>query len=284
MKCIAIILTVFNRKETTLIGLRQLYKVIKMTMDVNVDVFMTDDGCTDGTAEAVSKEFPNIKIIKGDGNLYWSGGMRKAWDVAASTGEYDFYLWYNDDAMLYDDALNIMLNTINEEGDLTIVSGTFRNKDNGNTSYGGWSKDFKLVPINPLKNEEVFFMNGNFVLISRSVYKMLGNIDAKYKHSLGDWDYSARGYKLGIRTVITREFVGTTSRHDGNGISSTYDKNISFLKRLRRLYSPFNNPSCTWHFKRTHFGLVPAIAAIVKCHILVLFPQLEFWSRKEIYN
>lgn len=284
MKHIAIILTVFNRRETTLSGLRQLHKVIKMTTDVNVDVYMTDDGCTDGTAEAVFEEFPKIKIIQGDGSLYWSGGMRKAWDVAASSDEYEYYLWYNDDAMLYDDALNIMLNTINEEGDLTIVSGTFRNKDNGNTSYGGWSKDFKLVPINPLKNEEVFFMNGNFVLISRSVYKMLGNIDAKYKHSLGDWDYSARGYKQGIRTVITKRFVGTTSRHDGNGISSAYDKNLSIVKRIKNLYSPFNNPSCTWHFKKTHFGLLSAIAAIAKCHFLVLFPQFEFWSRKEIYD
>lgn len=284
MKRIAIILTVFNRKNTTLLGLRQLHKVIENTNDIDVSIFMTDDGCTDGTAKAVEEEFPQIHIIQGDGNLYWSGGMRKAWGTAIETGKYDYYLWYNDDAVLYDNALNIMLKASAEEGDFTIVSGAFQNEQSGNTSYGGWTKDFRLVPLNPLRNEEVFFMNGNFVLIPQNVFNILGNIDKHYKHSLGDWDYSARGYQQGIRTVITKMYVGTTSRHDGNGISSAYDKNISFIDRLKKLYSPFNHPSCTWHFKRAHFGYLSAIAAIVKCHLLILFPQLEFWSKKEIYN
>ena len=60
----AVLLTVYNRKEVTLQGLRSLHKAIAYLREgYSFDIFMTDDGCTDGTAEAVSKEFSDIHIV-----------------------------------------------------------------------------------------------------------------------------------------------------------------------------------------------------------------------------
>ncbi len=50
--------------------------------EVRLDTFLVDDGCTDSTAQAVDKEYPQVKILQGDGNLFWGGGMRMAWDEA----------------------------------------------------------------------------------------------------------------------------------------------------------------------------------------------------------
>lgn len=73
------LLTVYNRCAVTLKGLSSLYKAIEnLGNGYTFDVYMTDDGCTDGTNEAVHEKFPNIHIIQGDGSLFWSGGMRKA--------------------------------------------------------------------------------------------------------------------------------------------------------------------------------------------------------------
>lgn len=47
------------------------------------DVYMTNDGCTDGTPESVKQLYPHVNVIDGEGGLYWSGGMRKAWVNAA---------------------------------------------------------------------------------------------------------------------------------------------------------------------------------------------------------
>ena len=46
--------------------------------------------------EAVGKMFPQVHIIKGDGNLFWNRGMYMAWQAAIKEKDYDFYLWLND--------------------------------------------------------------------------------------------------------------------------------------------------------------------------------------------
>ena len=79
---IAVIITCHNRKEKTLHCLTNLFEAKKAYghNEVRLAVFLTDDGCTDGTAEAVDQLFDRheIHIIKGDGSLYWPGGMRAA--------------------------------------------------------------------------------------------------------------------------------------------------------------------------------------------------------------
>ena len=47
-KTVAVLLTVFNRKDITLKGLSTLYAAMKPVEDkYSFDVYMTNDGCTD---------------------------------------------------------------------------------------------------------------------------------------------------------------------------------------------------------------------------------------------
>ena len=79
---IAVLLTCFNRCQKTLRALNSLYKAAevfneKNTMKLNLEVFLTDDGCTDNTSSNVKKAFPdkNITIVEADGNAFWAGGI-----------------------------------------------------------------------------------------------------------------------------------------------------------------------------------------------------------------
>ena len=72
---IAVIMTCFNRRSTTISCLRALHK---QKNSIDFDVYLTDDGSSDGTADAVKTEFPAVNILQGNGNLYWVGGMRLA--------------------------------------------------------------------------------------------------------------------------------------------------------------------------------------------------------------
>ena len=43
---------------------------------------LVDDGSTDGTGEAVQGEFPQVRLLRGDGRLFWGGGLRLAFAAA----------------------------------------------------------------------------------------------------------------------------------------------------------------------------------------------------------
>lgn len=265
-KTVAVLLTVFNRKDITLKGLSTLYAAMKPVEDkYSFDVYMTNDGCTDGTPEAVKNCFPDVHIINGDGNLYWSGGMRKAWDVAAKTHDYDYYLWFNDDAVLYENALLLLFAPIEKISNDIIVSGAFCD-NNGKVSYGGRNCKGNLIYPNG-KFLDILYMNGNLTLIPQNVYSQLGSLDKAFMHGLGDWDYGFRAINIGIRTLLTQYFVGETCRHDNN--LSYYSKELPFSKRLKMLYSPFHHPKLYFIFNLRHRGLLHAISFYIKQHISI---------------
>ena len=85
---IAVLMTVHNRKSTTLNCLEHLYA--NNLEGYQYQVYLVDDASTDGTADAVQKMFPKVKIIHGNGELYWNRGMIKAWEEAAKDKP-DFY-------------------------------------------------------------------------------------------------------------------------------------------------------------------------------------------------
>ncbi len=275
----AVILTVFNRREVTLKGFRTLYRSIEYLQNerpdegYEFDIYMTDDGCTDGTADAVRKEFPKVQIIQGNGNLYWSGGMRKAWQTAIDSNEkYEFYLWFNDDAELYENALEVMFDSYFHSDKNSIISGAFCDKD-GNASYGGRDRNKKIIhPDGSYK--DIFFINGNLVLITDNIVKRNGLLDPKFVHIGGDWDYGLRARSQGYCLVLTPSYIGFTDRHDDENFRG------NLFARFKRLYSKKQNPSIVFLFNRRHFGLFNALKEFVKQHIIVLFPTLLILKNK----
>ena len=280
MKLIAVILTVFNRKDITLKGFHTFYKAVDhIGPEYKFDIYMTDDGCTDGTSEAVKEKYPNVHIIQGNGSLYWSGGMRVAWNEAIKLGiDYDYYLWINDDADLYETSLSAIFKASNEMGDESIISGAFCDND-GHTSYGGRTKDERIVDPVAGTYKPVYLMNGNLTLIPRRVFKKLGNIHPIYQHSMGDWDYGCRAIKAGFKVVITDRYVGCTKRQ-GLVIDRPFIKGTGLCERLRRLYSPFHHPKVSWYFNINHMNLAKALKVIIIEHTYVLCPSIAIIIRK----
>lgn len=74
---LAIIMTCHNRIKVTLNCLKALYN-----QKTFFQVYLVDDGSRDGTSKAVKKQYPSVKILQGDGNLFWVGGMYLAFAEA----------------------------------------------------------------------------------------------------------------------------------------------------------------------------------------------------------
>src|SRR5580658_7643570 len=96
---IAVLMTSFNRREVTLKSLDSLFRQQKAE-GIRFAVFLVDDGSTDGTGGAVKSLFPQVKVLQGNGALFWNGGMRVAF-AAAVQESFDAYLFLNDDTTLY---------------------------------------------------------------------------------------------------------------------------------------------------------------------------------------
>lgn len=273
----AVILTVFNRRDVTLKGLRSLYTAIDYLQKDQqkegflFDVYMTDDGSTDGTTDAVQDEFPEVHIIQGDGNLYWNGGMLKAWHAAInSINDYDFFLWFNDDAYLYEDALKEMFRSYEISGERAIISGAFCDKES-KVSYGGWNNNTLVKPNGDVQDVEL--INGNLVLVPKVVYNQIGILDSHFIHSFGDWEYGIRARKHGSKVVISSGYVGKCERHDG--LRKSFDPKYGILERLKNLYTPTGlyPPSLFYYFRKC-YGCSVAIRKWLYVHLKCVFTQL----------
>lgn len=100
---------------------------------------MTEDGCTDSTAEAVTRAHPDVTILQGDGQLHWNGGMRLAWQAAMGK-IFDFYLWPNDDLALAPGSLDRVLNTytlVAASDPRVIIVGKTHSTNGTTDTYGG---------------------------------------------------------------------------------------------------------------------------------------------------
>lgn len=267
---IAVLLTVFNRKDVTIRGLKSLESAIKMLpTNYHFDVYMTDDGCTDGTSESVTLSFPYVNIIKGNGNLFWGGGMRAAWEYAnGKKFRYDYFIWFNDDVVLYENALSLLFQFANEN---TIISGAFCDEQ-GNVSYGGKTKNNKLIIPNG-HPQDVWFINGNLVLIPSIIVDKIGIIDRKLKHVGGDFEYGLRAVKNGYRLYLTSHYVGICNRHD-EIVPKYCNASYSFHTRLNFLKSPVYAPSLHFYLNRIQYGYLRAVANFILCYIGAFSPRL----------
>ncbi len=245
---VAAVLAAYNRKALTLGCVRNLHR--QQVDGVALDVFLLDDASTDGTAQAIACEFPTVTLLHGDGELYWGGGMYCAFG-AAIAGDYDYYLWMNDDTHLDDGALALLLETerqLRRDGHPpAIVGGSTRHPDTGTLTYGGlvapsrWRPvRFELIPpgTDPKPCDT---MHGNAVLIPREVVKRIGNIDPLFIHVGGDGDYGLRARRAGCTVWIA---PGTVATCAGNPPPRTGDQPL--WAEYRRLWSTKTLPGKPW--------------------------------------
>lgn len=267
---IAVLLTVFNRKDKTLECLKQLYAQLPLN-GYQIDVYMTNDGCTDGTPEAVALQYPKVHIINGDGNLFWNRGMYTAWQEAAKK-DYDFYLWLNDDTILLPQALNKMMNNSESKQNKSIIVAAIKATTEAKTTYSGHNKNGLITPNGNLQACDTF--NGNCVLIPKYVFQKLGTLDYKFHHAIGDLDYGYRAKKAGIGIYVSPEYIGICDNNPQ--LPAWARKEIPLFKRIKNLYSPlgYAEPIPFFHFEKKNFGLATAIKHFISIHIRVLFPQL----------
>lgn len=273
-KTIATLLTCHNRREKTLACLTNLYEA-RIPEDIHLSVFLVDDGSTDDTAKTVKKNFPEVNIIKGTGNLFWNQGMRLAWKTAAETKEFDFYLWLNDDTILDNDGLVEIINAydrakILEEAEVIITATCRAVLDENNFSYGGRNEAGPVIPNGYLQTCK--YMNGNAVLIPKIIFKELGNLSDDYTHGMGDFDYGLRAANNGFKCYTTKNYVATCPPNEG--IPGWCNPENTLKKRWALFHSPLGLNIKEYNKFRKKFWGKKWMSFAIKAYSKMLSPKL----------
>lgn len=275
MISVAILMTVFNRKEQTLKCLQSILSQ-DISKNCKTTIYLTNDGCTDGTPEAVRTEFPNVKIIEGDGTLFWNRGMHTAWATAAKENDYDYYLWLNDDCVLYPYMLERLLEVSAKNADRAIIIGATQSLDHRRQTYGGRLNDNSFPPMGE-GIQPVDYFNGNIVLVPRYVYQCLGNLDHYFIHHYGDFDYGLRAQKAGIDIYQIGEFLGECDTHAS--LDKWCNPDFTLSERWKALWRPNGMPPHeVFHFENRHHGLLKAVVRYFSTILHCCVPSI--WSNR----
>lgn len=243
---IAVLIASHNRRDVTLGCMSRLLP----QLGDDDGVYLVDDGSQDGTAAAaVGLNDKRIKVINGDGSLYWAKGMRKAWEAAVvGKQDWDGYLWLNDDTELKPDAIAKMLAA---DGGERIVVGELENAK-GEIVYG---------------TRPSGLFTGNCVLVPRKVYEQLGMICGDYSHAWADSDYAMKAKRGGVEVVS----AGVVGRAEGHPNRPSL-KGLTLRRRLSLLRDPKGwNLHDLWLYRRRNWGGFAAICSCVHLifHVLI---------------
>ena len=251
MKRIAVLMTCFNRVETTLRCLKSLFAQ-RLPEWYAVEVWLVDDRSPDKTGEKVKAAFPEVNVIEGTGSLFWCRGMRLAWDKAAEAKDYDFYLWLNDDVKMAADCMCELLRE-SEAKPAAIVSGRIRDPETGKIVYGASATS----------------LNGNILLVPRTAYEKIGKIDGCYHQRYGDHDYGHLARYAGVEVAISSAVLGECKANPGPVGKS---KSWSLARRWKSLSNPLEfHLGDAFRYSRKHKGgVLRGLASVVHITLKVM--------------
>ena len=206
MKRILALATCFNRKERTLAAIDRL---TNGNPTLSFDFLILDDNSTDGTPEALAK-LDNVTVMHGDGNCFYTGGMRILIDAAKKSEKpYDYCLMFNDDVQFYDHCIEYLASkrddvvwvgpTCDEQGKL-VYSGIVRRSK--------WKPKYKHLLAPDENGVPCETLNGNCVLIPWKIFLDADNMPDCYTHNFGDYDYGFSLTRKGYQIMVPDRFVG----------------------------------------------------------------------------
>ena len=283
MGTIAVLMTCHNRKNKTVACLRSLFDA-ELPSGYTLDVYLVDDGSTDGTRESVEREFPIVRIITGNGNLFWAGGMRLAWKTAMEKQSYDAYLLINDDVCLNIEFLNNLIKTnkysLETRGEPGIYSGATIDDETKTITYGGSKiktshiivRSQRLIPTEYPQSCEI--TNANILWVSKEVVDKIGVFDVRFTHGIADYDYSLRASRQNIPVFLAPNICGVCADDHGKNWKPS---NVSLKERMVYLRSPKGLAYDEYlYYIRKHFPLFLPYSFLM-LWLKVFFPF--FWER-----
>jgi len=254
---ISLICPVHNGLKYTKECLKSLHSSLdKSIYRTAVNVILVDDGSTDGTSKWVNEQYPQVDVLRGDGNLWWSGAVNKGVKHALEYGA-EYVLLINNDNVFGEHFVDSMITYAQENG-IQIIGcairvlgsnvwwalGGYFDKSSGKM---GMYKDISELGSHKRVGRGCYsidWLNGMGTLIHNSVFKTVGYWDDKnFPQYFGDCDFILRAKRNGIDAYV---YVDSVIWNDINSTGISYHEHS-----LSRLFESLFSKKSFWNIKTT---------------------------------
>lgn len=250
---VAIILTV-NQKKDTLKCLASLEKQYYSKLET----VLVDNGSTDGTAQQVERQYPDVSVLKLPRNKGAADGRNKGIGYANSRFEYDYLLFLDNDTEV--DAHFLKELVISLENNLEcglaaskiyqmdkrlifdIAGGDYINYFVGSVSTRGNGEEDKGQYDNNL-TPEIIPPTG-CLLVRRKVLDEVGSFDVGFDpYGYEDLDFSIRSINAGFKFCFSPNSIiyhkGNKTGYSGYTVEYAFAKGRNLRRFLRKNASVF---------------------------------------------
>ncbi|NHZ86486.1 MAG: glycosyltransferase [Planctomycetia bacterium] len=245
---VSILVPIHNRLNITKQGLKSLYLALTEYRKIGnqnciFDVIVIDDGSKDGSSVWIAKNYPDIHLLKGDGNLWWSGAINMGARYAIENFGSDYILLWNDDltpAIDYFEEINNSLNKYNK-----FIQGSYIYEESTNKIWSNGGKFNVLTGSrsmirNRLKQNKFVYdwLPGMGTLIPKFVIEKIGYWDyLSFPQYHGDFDFIMRssmgGFKIHVNEKLLIYNKTEYSSTKGSGLKT-------FFKSFNDIGSRYN--------------------------------------------
>lgn len=235
MTKIGVLIPTFNRIEKLKQGLEVIENALEsVEYRDSFEIIVIDDGSTDGTSNFISKRYPYIILLFGDGNLWWSGAINVGARYCAENN-YDGILLWNDDILPCLDYFDKLYKIIEKSNQYTIFGSTIYDKKTHKIWFAG-AHYFKWIGIikhiHKPKSLSVNCLTGMGTYVPIPVIKEIGYWDnTRFPQYYGDTDFTLSAYEKGYSITIYDEL-----KIENDTTSSSFNQEKSIKKYWKSLF------------------------------------------------
>jgi len=237
---LSIIIVNFNVRDFLSQTLRS---VKKATQSIPSEIIVVDNHSSDGSAEIVEREFPDVVLLKNAENV----GFARANNQALKRAKGTYLVLLNPDTIVQEDTFQTLIRFFENHPDAGMVGCKILNPDGtlqlacrrsfptpwvAFTKLVGLGKLFprskyfgryNLTYLDPEKTTEVDAISGSFMMLRREVYRQVGPLDERffmYGEDL-DWCYRVKQAQWKIYYVPKTKIIHYKGASSGKSRKDT---------------------------------------------------------------